>query len=480
MTGERFDAVVVGAGYAGSLTAMLLSRRGWRVAVVERGRHPRFAIGESSTPAADLLLRRLGETYDLPELVELSSYGRWRESRPELGCGPKRGFAYFRHDLDREFRFTPDHDTELLVAASVDEPSADLHWLREDVDAFLADRAVAAGAMLFDRTEITRIEAEANGWSVELDAEESACRRIEAGLLLDASGPGRAIARFLGLEERTFRTNTRAVFAHFADVRPWADVLAAIGAPLDDHPFPCDQAALHHVFDGGWMWQLRFDDGTTSAGFVVDNKRNPPRNDESPADEWTRWLGRLPTVSRQFDRASVVRPEEGIGRIARVQSGYRTVAGNNWALLPGTAGFVDPLHSTGIAHAVHGIARLVERLTATDAPRSEVLAEYGESLEREIDFIDLLVSTGYRAAPEEFFATTLPYFVAATRWESRFQSTGNLGSFLDADSELPAVIASLDTLAWATVESQLRPFDTIRVLDCETPHMYPRAATKTG
>src|SRR6185503_14194201 len=60
------DVAIVGSGFAGSLTALALTRRGKRVVFVERGRHPRFAIGESSTPLANLLLEELADAYDLP------------------------------------------------------------------------------------------------------------------------------------------------------------------------------------------------------------------------------------------------------------------------------------------------------------------------------------------------------------------------------------------------------------------------------
>jgi FADH2 O2-dependent halogenase len=30
-----------------------------------------------------------------------------------------------------------------------------------------------------------------------------------------------------------------------------------------------DDAALHHVFDGGWVWVLRFNNGITSAGVAA-------------------------------------------------------------------------------------------------------------------------------------------------------------------------------------------------------------------
>ena len=44
------DVAVIGSGFGGSLTALALRARGQRVVLIERGRHPRFAIGESSTP----------------------------------------------------------------------------------------------------------------------------------------------------------------------------------------------------------------------------------------------------------------------------------------------------------------------------------------------------------------------------------------------------------------------------------------------
>ena len=50
------DVAIVGSGFAGSLAALALLKRRRRVVLVERGRHPRFAIGESSTPLANLLL----------------------------------------------------------------------------------------------------------------------------------------------------------------------------------------------------------------------------------------------------------------------------------------------------------------------------------------------------------------------------------------------------------------------------------------
>src|SRR5437762_13768060 len=94
-----FDIAVVGSGFGGSLIAMIARRLGRSVVLLERGKHPRFAIGESSTPLANLLLAELAARYDLPRVMPLAKWGSWQRTYPEIGCGLKRGFTFYHHQF---------------------------------------------------------------------------------------------------------------------------------------------------------------------------------------------------------------------------------------------------------------------------------------------------------------------------------------------------------------------------------------------
>lgn len=111
LTRRRLDAdvAVIGSGFAGVLAALALIGRGRRVVIVERGRHPRFAIGESTTPLTNLLLEEFADTYDLPRVRAFSKWGTWQQTHPDVACGldgitcvfpPARGTVR-RHRLAR-------------------------------------------------------------------------------------------------------------------------------------------------------------------------------------------------------------------------------------------------------------------------------------------------------------------------------------------------------------------------------------------
>jgi FADH2 O2-dependent halogenase len=483
------DVVIIGAGFGGSLTALLLERIGLRPALVERGRHPRFAIGESSTPLANLVLEDLARRYDLPRLTPLANYASWKRAYPRLGVGLKRGFSYFHHRFDEPFRPRDDHANELLVAASHAAEDADTHWVRADFDAFLVGEAQAAGIPYLDQTELTDLAEHRNGWQVEgVRGEERV--RLRGDFVIDASGDGGVLAKRLALpvHPRGLRTHSRPLFAHFEGVKSWETLYRAAGGRADEHPYPCDQAALHHVFDGGWMWVLPFDHGVTSAGFALDPRRFPLDESISPDEEWRKLMERLPSVAEQFVDAVPVSDRGCLRRSGRMQRRCSRAAGPNWALLPTAVALLDPLHSTGNAHTLFGVERLV-RLFERAWRRGrfvEGLRGYEAVVQQEVEFLDGVVSgsyAGFRDFPR-MVALSLFYFATAIWSEQRRREDRAPRPFLCADdAQLRHRLAQC--CAWIAdptvsdddftrrVLAAIAPFNVARLGDPACKNLYP-------
>jgi FADH2 O2-dependent halogenase len=420
MTRERCDIAIVGSGFSGSLMARVLAVLGYDVVLLERGTHPRFAIGESTTPLANLSLERLGARYGLADCYRMAAYGRWMQHLPGVRRGLKRGFTFYRHHPGEPFDGRGFDSERLLVAASPTDAVSDTHWLRADVDHHLVSEAKRAGVDYRDRTELTTARFESDRVRLSGTREDKALE-LDAAFVIDASGPGGFLARQLAISSGLERTHTRSglVFSHFTGV---GSVPGAVpGLPAG--PYPDDWAAVHHVIDEGWMYSLQFDDGVTSAGFALSPRGITRLGATSDGGRlWATLLERYPTVGAVFANASPVMP---IRFVPAIQHRLTRAAGERWAMLPHAYAFVDPLFSTGIAwslRAVERLARTFERhASARAVPNAAELDRYASMLAGEADQIDHMVAAAYEAMAhfELFAAHAMLYFATVSFSEVR-------------------------------------------------------------
>jgi FADH2 O2-dependent halogenase len=480
------DFAIVGSGFSGSLTALALRARGYRVALIERGRHPRFAIGESSTPLANLLIEELASRYDLAQVRPFSKWGTWQRSRPDVACGLKRGFTFFFHEAGQPFADTEAHERQLLVAASPHDAIADTHWYRPEFDHALLEHAQHAGAEYLDATRLDRLSHHDDRWTLEGEREGRAVQ-VKAGFVIDASGPRGFLHRALQLGEMPFRwlPPTQGLYTHFAGVERWDHLHPAIESP----PYPIDDAALHHVFPGGWIWMLRFNNGITSAGAALTDSLAARLGAAAGARAWARLLDGLPSVSEQFRQARATLPFVHAPRVA-----FRSarVAGPGWAMLPSAAGVIDPLLSTGFPLTLLGVLRLVDLLERTrpGAEREAELRAYERTTLGELDATERLVGAMYATMddPPLFKRLGLLYFAAASFSEAaRRLGRPELapGFLLSAHPAFGPELAACASMAAARpvgsarrslerrIDAAIEPFDKAGRLDAGRRHWYP-------
>ncbi|MFL6622610.1 MAG: NAD(P)/FAD-dependent oxidoreductase [Sulfurifustaceae bacterium] len=340
-TGRKFDVAILGAGIGGALLAAVLARHGVKVLLIEQGSHPRFAIGESTIPETTFLLRLLARRYNVPEIAHLCNFQKIR-THVSSACGVKRNFSFIYHRTGETQR--PQETTQFPTWAPPFGP--DVHFFRQDIDAYMYAVAISYGAVARQQTQVKEIVFEPDGVRINAGAEE-----FRAQYVVDAGGMKAPIADMKKLRETPppLKTRSRSIYTHMIGVIPYD----ACGAPQREHgmPSPFSQGTLHHLFKGGWMWVIPFDNHPTSTNPLVSvgltlDLEHYPENTLPAEDEFRQIIRQFPTVAAQFERARAVRPWTKTGRL---QYWSTQVVGERYCLIPHAAAFVDPLFSSGLA-----------------------------------------------------------------------------------------------------------------------------------
>jgi tetracycline 7-halogenase / FADH2 O2-dependent halogenase len=267
-----FDTIIVGSGLAGSSLAAILARHGYRVLLLEKGRHPRFAIGEAAFFRTCLWIWLTGRRYDVPELLHIISPEAIAEHiAPSAGLKQTFGQAY--HRPGQPYRIEETHNIVTPLAFFF----RDTHFFRQDVDHYLTKTAVKYGAVYRDQTTVSGIDFDDGGVTVTTETGES----FRGRYIVDGAGYRSPLADRLGLRDDTPRTrnNSRSIFSHFSHVQPFDDTLDG----RIPGSYSLFEGTLHHAFDGGWFWVIPFDNNEwsdnplCSVGVMLDRDKFPAR-----------------------------------------------------------------------------------------------------------------------------------------------------------------------------------------------------------
>jgi geranylgeranyl reductase family protein len=338
----RADAIVLGAGPAGSAAAALLAQAGHDVVLIDKERFPRDKVcGDGLTPRAVKALQMLG----LRDEAEGRAAGWHRQQGLRMYGG---GVV-----LDLPW---PELD---------DYPGHSVTATRALFDDTLARNAVKHGATLWEGTEVVgpvwRDGSESRVAGVRWrrkddDGEVVAEGEIRAPLVLACDGGSSRFAVSLGLHRIESRPMGVAVRAYYRHERPELDVMEGfLELMRGDQLLP------------GYGWIFPLDDGLLNVGWGLLNTSEHFRstNYRRTLDEWV----------------SGFPPEWGISKdtmVGKPASAGLPMGHNRkppvykGALLVGdAAGMVNPFNGEGISYAIEAGAFAAEACDAALRRRSD-------------------------------------------------------------------------------------------------------------
>jgi flavin-dependent dehydrogenase len=362
---QTYDVAIVGAGPAGSASAILLARAGWWVTLIDRSTFPRDKpCAEYLSPAAEPLLTKLG----VMERLEATRPARLR------------GFRIFAPNggmIQGDFAATRDAEGKSLFETGLAIP-------RLRLDATLVEAARVAGAEIHENWRLAQLAREGDVWRLTPVGEG---RPIFARLLLAADGVHSTVARRLGLHE-TSRMRKVALVAHMrgiAGMGEYGEMHVAgrryVGiAPLE----PPEVGDLCNV------------------AMVVDEARDGRKLAGRPERFLLEALETFPKLHGRLEQSTVTRRTLTISRI-NVRA--KRLSDEGLLLVGDATGYYDPFTGEGIYRALHG-AQLASEVAlealAKDDLSAATLARYDQLYHETFKgkrLVEMIIQSAVQAPP---------------------------------------------------------------------------------
>lgn len=357
---DRYDAIIVGGGPAGSTAAHLLARAGRKVVVLERETFPRFRIGESLLPFSTPIFEKLGVLDEIKARFQHKFGALFTEEGKEANRK-----VVFAHGFKRGYGLA-------------------FHAKRAELDEILLDAARKAGAEVRFGWKVLGLTSGADGADgVRAEGPDGSAVELRSRVVIDATGRAALTARAAGRVVPEEKLRRGALFTHVT------------GAPRGDGETDGDIRMV--VFDHGWWWFIPFSDGSWSVGVVTDAMPSGATLEE----RFDRLVESTDTVRERLKDARRTMPVQAESDYSY---GVAEIVGDGWLAVGDAAGFLDPIFSSGVFLAMataEKAAQVLDRAFAREGPiRARDLRPYErfarKGFRRFHDFVVGFYEPGFR------------------------------------------------------------------------------------
>ncbi len=392
---KLYDAIIVGAGPAGSACAALLAGQGFDVLLLDRAAFPRDkACGEYTSPQTEQALRRIGAL----EAVERAGARRLRSMRVISPRGHLFSMDYSG----------PEQSGGAQVLATP----------RRLLDAALVEHARQCGAEVREREKVEAVSLrDGKAGGVVLRARNGAAREEQARLVVGADGVHSVVVRSLGLGAPLRWPQNMGMVAHYRGYNG-----------LDDW-------GEMHTGRQGYAGLAPQSGGLLNVGLVMPMHASTRLEGKGAGERFEAFAKSFPGVRTCLDGAERVSSVRGVGPIG---SRVRRTSGAGYLLVGDAAGFFDPFTGEGVYKALRGAelaAEVASQALTADDLGTRSLARYSRLRRREFaakEMVCRLVQTFVGLPPLMDYAATR----LARRADVRGVLTGVLGDLADPRAAL--------------------------------------------
>ncbi len=356
---DQLDAIVIGAGPAGSTVAAVLAQRGRRVLVLEKDKFPRYKVGESLMPYCYYPLERIGVI----------------DQVKNAGFVQKHSVQFVRTDgkLSAPFYFFQHLKHEAATTWQVD---------RAKFDMMLLENAKAKGAQVVEQVNVRELIKEGDTVvGVRARDAEGVDHEYRAPVTLDCSGRD-----MFGINQNDWRVND----PQLKKIAVWAYYEGA----MRDEGLDEGSTTVAYIPDKGWFWYIPLANDRVSVGIVGERdylyrgERNPEAIFEREVQE-NAWIKQHLAPGKRVTDFHVT---------GDYSYRSRKIATDGLVLVGDAYAFLDPVFSSGVFLALRGgelAADAVDAALSAGDVTADRFVEYGAQIRTGLEAMRKLVYAFY-------------------------------------------------------------------------------------